>query len=285
MPSLTIGLVVYNNAATIGRAMDSLLGQRFRDFVLIVSDDCSHDESVSIANRYALRDRRVQVHSHSSNRNYGNFRWVVSQARTPYFMFAAADDVWDPDFVGSCVSVLENESRAVLAVPRVRFDSPDAQGPGAGTYPLTGTPRQNLARFLREPLDNSRMYGVFRTEVAQRAFPRTDHHAFDWTFSAATLKDGTHLEVPRILMFRDTTASSKYVSYVGRDNRGRLARLFPLLPMTRSLLIEKRIPLSIAILRSLVRINLDHHVTYLEYRHGPVGRRLARLVAILSNRL
>ena len=48
-PALTIGLAVYNNARTLRRAIESLLAQTYRDFVLIVSDDCSRDDSASIA--------------------------------------------------------------------------------------------------------------------------------------------------------------------------------------------------------------------------------------------
>jgi hypothetical protein len=57
------------------------------------------------------------------------------------------------------------------------------------------------------------MYGVFRTPVAQRAFPPTDFFAYDWAFSIGTLRDGTHVEVPEVLMWRDYTDPARYTEY------------------------------------------------------------------------
>jgi glycosyltransferase involved in cell wall biosynthesis len=38
---LTIGMPVYNGACTIRAALDSLLGQTYRDFTLVISDNLS----------------------------------------------------------------------------------------------------------------------------------------------------------------------------------------------------------------------------------------------------
>ena len=280
-PSLTIGLAVYNNADTLHRAMESLLAQSYSDFTLLVSDDRSTDASVAIARSYCERDRRVQVFAQPINRNYGNFRWLVEQASTHFFMFAAADDYWDSRFIEACIAGLQRNPHAVLAVPRVSFGSVAERLPGAGTYPLVRSPQQNLARYLRGPMDNSRMYGVFLTSAAKRAFPRKDHHAYDWTFCAASLRDGTHIEISDVLMVREATPGDRYVTYVDRDNHRSIDRLFPLFPMMRALVFEKRIPLSLSVLRSLLRINLEHHIAALNYRRRLVGRLTAPIASIL----
>ena len=48
MTRLTIGMPVYNGAATIRQALDSLLLQTARDFVLVISDNCSTDDTSRI---------------------------------------------------------------------------------------------------------------------------------------------------------------------------------------------------------------------------------------------
>ena len=258
---VTIGMPLYNNESTVARALKSLLSQTHEDLKILASDDGSRDATYEIVAGLAQHDPRIQLVRQPRNLNYGNFRYVVHAAKTPFFMFAAGDDHWHPTFIARSLALLDAHPEACCVAPRVEFE--DAGGvlpPGTGTYPLTGSVAQNIAAYVRRPQDNSRMYGLFRTAIAQRAFPATDHFAFDWTFSAATLRDGQHLEIPEVLLTRDYTPSSRYVDYVERDNPGRFSRLFPLLPMTMSLLFEMRVPRSPAVLRSLLFANLEYHL-------------------------
>src|SRR6476646_4144783 len=56
---VTIGLPVCNGERYIGEAIDSILGQTFRDFVLVVSDNASNDRTVEIVTSYTELDDRV----------------------------------------------------------------------------------------------------------------------------------------------------------------------------------------------------------------------------------
>ena len=51
-------MTTYNGAATIGASIDSILGQRFRDFELLVVDDGSTDETPAILDR--ITDPRLR---------------------------------------------------------------------------------------------------------------------------------------------------------------------------------------------------------------------------------
>ncbi len=61
IPKLSVALPVYNGADYLREALDSILAQDFEDFELVVSDNCSTDETPSILAEYAARDRRVRV--------------------------------------------------------------------------------------------------------------------------------------------------------------------------------------------------------------------------------
>lgn len=278
-PLITIGMPLYNNAATVERAVRSLLAQTVDDLVLIASDDGSRDDTAERVARIAQEDRRLVLVRQPRNLNYGNFRYVLSQAAGPYFMFAAGDDWWEPTFIERCLEALEAHPAAVCAVPRIRFYPPNGEPKVTlGTNPLTGTVERNLVAYFRAPHCNSRRYGLFRTEVAQRAFPATDHHAYDLTFSACTLLDGHHVEVPEVLMHRDHTPPSRYVEYVPRDATGVVARWLPLLPMSRALIGTRRFPRRLDVLRSLAQLNLQHHLAYTDRFHPGYRRSLGSLV-------
>lgn len=270
-PIITIGLPAYNNARTIVRALDSLRNQTERRLQLIVSDDGSTDGTPGIVAEHARIDPRVRLIQQPRNLNYGNYRFVLGQSGTPYFMFAAGDDWWEPDFVERCIDCLERNPEAAGAITRVMMHPADeAPYLSLSTEEIRGDARTRVATYLRDPRDNSRMYAVFRTSIAQRAFPRLDHHAYDWTFSVGTLLHGEHREVPVVGMHREVTPWERYTEYVRRDARNSIERLFPLGPMTRSLLFEYGIPLNVSILRSLVFLNSRHHRLYVRRFHPRV---------------
>jgi glycosyltransferase involved in cell wall biosynthesis len=280
---------LYNNATTIRRAVESLLGQSFDDFRLLISDDGSEDETAQICQEYAERDQRIDFVRQPTNLNYGNFRYVVNAARSPLFMFAAGDDYWDPEFVQRMIAELNANPGAVCAVSRVAFVRGDEVIElSKGTEALTGTRIENLCYYLSSPNDNSRMYGVFRTEVAQRAFPTKDFHAFDWAFCAGTILEGTHIEVPDILMWRDRTDSSRYTEYVRRDAKSAINRVFPMRPLTVDLLTRLRVPRSYPVLRELFWLNVYHHIGYLRRYHpraATVSERVIQFAATIARRL
>jgi Glycosyltransferases involved in cell wall biogenesis len=272
-PTLTIGMPVYNNAPTLRRALTSLLDQSYSSFRLLVSDDGSTDATWQICEEYAERDRRVRCVRQPTNLNYGNFRWVLAQADTPYFMFAAGDDRWHPDFPARMISALDADPAAVCAVSQVAFDlGDDRSGLARGTRALTGTPEERVVDFLAGRDDNSRMYGVLRTPVAKRGFPPGNFFAYDWAFSIGTLLEGTHIEIPEVLLWRDLTEPARYIEYVRRDAGNPLERVFPLLPLTKDLLERLAIPRTRSILRELARSNIVFHIQYLRRYHPRIAR-------------
>jgi hypothetical protein len=277
MPRLTIGMPLYNNERTILRALNSIEAQTFRDFTVLLSDDGSTDATVALAQSVVSRDARFSLIRQPTNLNYGNFRVLVGSARTELFMFAAGDDFWDPRFVESCIQCLDANPQAVAAVSRVEFVEQVPPKYSTDTFPLDRAIHKNIESFLRNSGDNSRMYGVFRTSPAQAAFPTTDHHAYDWTFSVATLLAGTHLEIPQVLMYREATPHERYAHHARRDAAGLVDRLFPLRAMTVALLREKRIPASRGVLRALVWTNLRAHAEYVRVFHP----RYARIASVV----
>ena len=265
---LTIGMPLYNNAPTIRRALDSLLAQTFRDFSILISDDGSTDGTPSICEEYARRDARITVVRQPRNLNYGNFRFVLRDADTPFFMFAAGDDYWHPDYARRMIDVLDRQGDVVCAVSRVMFMKDGQQIAAAtGTRALESDRAENIARFLEAGDDNSRMYGVFRTDVARRAFPTRDFFGYDWAFSVGTLQFGKHVEVPDVMMWRDHTDPSRYIEYVRRDARGPLNRVLPMLQLTKDVLLRLRIPITADTVKQLLNLNLIFHFAYLRRYH------------------
>lgn len=116
---VTIGMPAYNGGRFLAKSLDSLLNQDYPNWELVISDDCSTDETESIGREYARRSTRIRYVRNKSNLGeMANFNFTLGQARGPYFMWAADHDMWDPTFISSCVAALETRPDAVLAYPQ-----------------------------------------------------------------------------------------------------------------------------------------------------------------------
>jgi hypothetical protein len=69
VPTLSVTVLNYNYGAYLPACLDSILGQTFRDFELIIIDDCSTDNSVQVITPY-LADPRVRLVAHQANVGY-----------------------------------------------------------------------------------------------------------------------------------------------------------------------------------------------------------------------
>ena len=109
-PKVSIGMPVYNGELFIREALDSLLAQTFTDFELIISDNCSTDGTEAICREYADKDSRIRYVRQAENRGAtANFKFVLDEAVGEYFMWAAADDVWDKSWIESLLPISINK--------------------------------------------------------------------------------------------------------------------------------------------------------------------------------
>ncbi|MDH4146318.1 MAG: glycosyltransferase family 2 protein [Acidimicrobiia bacterium] len=113
---LTVGLPVRDGERFVGRAVESLLGQTFERFRLVISDNASTDGTGEICRAAAASDDRVRYHRHDENLGAAaNFRWALAQADSEYFKWAAHDDVCEPTFLEHCLRTLDAEPDVVLS--------------------------------------------------------------------------------------------------------------------------------------------------------------------------
>ncbi|HYM11512.1 MAG TPA: glycosyltransferase family 2 protein [Bryobacterales bacterium] len=115
--------MVYNGERFLARAIESLTKQTLRDFELVIADDASADGSDEICRAYAATDPRIRYIRHPRNIGmYANFDFVVREARGEYFMWAAQDDEWDPEW---CEVLLENMTPGtIISFGHVRLTGP-----------------------------------------------------------------------------------------------------------------------------------------------------------------
>lgn len=121
-PLVTIGLPVYNGERYLAHAIDCLLNQTFRDFVVLISDNASTDRTGEICRQYASQDARIRYHRNRNNIGMaGNYNLTFSMARSKYFRWATSDDYCDLEMLQDAVQVMESDPSLALCYPRALF--------------------------------------------------------------------------------------------------------------------------------------------------------------------
>lgn len=168
-PAVTIGLPVYNGAQTLRRALESLLSQGWKDFELIISDNCSTDDTEAICTEFALKDSRVRYVR--QGRNLGsaaNFAFVLSQAEAPYFMWAAADDFWSPDFIDVNLAFLRTHPDYVGSTSPNFHEGQEDEPEHLVNHALSGSIDSRMLAFMKRPgKSHGFFYALMRTDVVR----------------------------------------------------------------------------------------------------------------------
>lgn len=229
-PLVTIGVPVLNEEAGLPRTLAALTSQTHKALIIHVADNGSTDATPAILAQWAAKDPRIKVERRPATIPApDNFARLALAAQTPYFMFAAGDDVIAPDYVARNLALLEANPSATLSVSRCAMVADDGSHRlSNGTRPLTGSTEDRLRSFLRHAGDNSRFYGLHRTPFLQRGFRQMKlMAAFDWLVLMPGLLTGDHLEVPEVLMHRHATPIANYRRWVTRLEPHLLGRILP----------------------------------------------------------
>lgn len=107
---VSVIIPAYNIEDYIGRCLDSIISQTYKNLEIIVVDDGSRDHTGEILDNYAKKDRRIKViHKEnggvSSARNKG-----IEAAEGDYIGFIDGDDLIESEMYKTLVDLLEEEN-------------------------------------------------------------------------------------------------------------------------------------------------------------------------------
>ena len=103
MPKFSIIVPVYNVEKYIGKCLESIKNQTYKDYEVIVVNDGSTDKSMEIAKEYNVKVINTKHVSVSEARNIG-----VKHATGEYLMFLDSDDFWDNKLLEEITKSLKN---------------------------------------------------------------------------------------------------------------------------------------------------------------------------------
>lgn len=116
MPHVSVIVPNYNYSRYLRQRIDSILCQTYQDFELILLDDKSTDDSVSVLNTYSENPHVSHIVVNEKNSGGVFYQWErgLKLAKGDYIWIAEADDWAEPTFLEKCVGVLDGNQDAVL---------------------------------------------------------------------------------------------------------------------------------------------------------------------------
>lgn len=107
---VSIVLCTYNGEKYLEEQLNSIINQTYKNLEIIISDDCSTDNTISILEKYKHLNN---FHIFLNKENLGfnkNFELAISRANGYYIALCDQDDAWDLNKIDILVSSIEEES-------------------------------------------------------------------------------------------------------------------------------------------------------------------------------
>lgn len=121
---ITIMIPAYNAEKYIGRCLESLKNQTYKDIEIVIVNDGSKDKTQSICEEYVRKDSRFRL-INQKNGGEGTARNVgIREAKGQYLCFVDADDYVETDFIENMYQMhLEHNVDLVICGFTERKDS------------------------------------------------------------------------------------------------------------------------------------------------------------------
>ena len=106
--NIAVCLLTYNHAHLIESTLDSILRQTLTGYEIIVSDDCSTDNTWEILQRLAAADPRIRPIRTPRNLGMaGNANFAVAHTDRPYIALLHHDDLYRADLIEKWMGVMD----------------------------------------------------------------------------------------------------------------------------------------------------------------------------------
>ncbi len=118
-PKIEILMATYNGETYIREQIDSIINQTYKNWVLLVRDDNSKDNTVSIIEEYEQKDSRIRL-LRDKKGNLGfvrNFEELMANSLEDFIMFSDQDDYWIENRIEKYIEIITNLSSEDMKKP------------------------------------------------------------------------------------------------------------------------------------------------------------------------
>lgn len=128
-PWITVIIPQKDRAEYLYHTLKTCVIQEYPCFEVIVSDDCSQDNSVEIVKKFSEKDSRVRLYSHQDHLGMrANFEFALGKVRPGYVLALGGDDALVPGCIWRMYELLIETNKELLTWTPAGFTYPDVEG-------------------------------------------------------------------------------------------------------------------------------------------------------------
>ena len=117
LPLVSIAVCSYNGAKFLQQQLDSLAGQDYSNFEIIIIDDCSSDSTFEILKLFKKDKENVKIFQNETNLGFvKNFEKAISLCSGDYIALCDQDDIWFPEKISKLVESIGSAGLVYSAV-------------------------------------------------------------------------------------------------------------------------------------------------------------------------
>jgi glycosyltransferase involved in cell wall biosynthesis len=122
-PKISVLIPVYNREDLLKQAVDSVLCQSYDNIEIIIADNCSSDNTLAVAQRYAQVDARIKVLNNTINLGpVGNWQVCLNESTGDLVHWLWSDDWIEPDFYADAIEEMRSKNTNILTTWNFRSD-------------------------------------------------------------------------------------------------------------------------------------------------------------------
>ena len=207
LPLVSVIIPNYNHAPYLKERIDSVLSQTYKEFEVLILDDCSSDESKEIIESYRNNKHISNIVFNEKNTGNTFIQWNkgISLAKGKYIWIAESDDVAKPTFLERLVDELEKHPEAAFAFSHSHMIDQDSNvmkhdfNPGVqtGEAILWNSREFSINKMLKFNYVQNASMAIFRADL----YPQIDssyqnyRYCGDWAFWMYMAQKGKIIEV------------------------------------------------------------------------------------------
>ncbi len=184
---VSVVMPMCNSEKYVGKAIESVMGQTYSNWELLVVDDGSTDRSCDVVKAYALKDNRIRllINDNPVGMPYAPRNYGIQRAKGDFIAFLDSDDMWLREKLSQQIPLFFHDN--ITAV--VYSDYEKISESGKRSARIVTAPRNTNYRQLLYGNVIGNLTGIFDVrKVGKNYF--TDVHHEDYAFWLSVLKSG-----------------------------------------------------------------------------------------------
>ena len=270
-PLISIGIPVKNgfkyesyDKTNIKNVLDSILNQTYENLEIIISDDCSNDETRKYLDEVSKIDKRIRLFFQKENLGWEkNFKFVLDNSKGEFFKWNAQDDIISKDYIEKNYTFLNENSEYVACSSKFNYENKPDQ---YKFFNLDQNLFHRIKNFFKyRHISHNLFHSLIRMKNIRNTIDLSKKYwAIDWIIDLDLLFQGKFKTIEDGLVRFGVHGASKKKEYKRKENLSnkKIYKIFPFYELMKHVFLRtyglKKLSImeKISIYVSLIKINL-----------------------------